>query len=113
MKVPSTINRVYSLIYPNDTIFGLAFVSAFVLPLQGFWNSIIYIAVSWSTVMDFSDRFRARRQPSSSLAGEMALKQYFGKNSGSENRGSQVGRRVSDTESTTHFAKDAEGVQGV
>ncbi|KUL87490.1 hypothetical protein ZTR_04592 [Talaromyces verruculosus] len=110
-KVPSTINRVYSLIYPDDAIFGLEFVSSFVLPLQGFWNSIIYIAVSWSTVMEFVDRFRARRQsPSSSSAGEMALKQYCG-TKGSENGGSQVGRRVSDTESTTYFAKDAEGVQ--
>lgn len=63
--------------------------------------------------MDFADRFRARRQsPSSSSAGEMALKQYFGKKS-SENGGSQVGRRVSDTESTMYFAKDAEGVQRV
>lgn len=61
--------------------------------------------------MEFVDRFRARRQPSSSSAGEMALKQYFSKNSSNEN--GQVGRRVSDTESTTHFAKDAEGVQRV
>jgi hypothetical protein len=62
--------------------------------------------------MDFVDRFRARRQSPSSSTGEIALKQYFGKKS-SKNGGSQVGRRVSDTESTTYFAKDAEGVQRV
>ncbi|EEA21395.1 hypothetical protein EYB25_007339 [Talaromyces marneffei] len=113
--VPSTVNRVYSLFYPNDAIFGLEFVSAFVLPLQGFWNSIIYIAVSWSTVMDLVDRFRAQRQPLSSVddgTRAINLKQYFTKKS-SEDGGSQMGRRISDdTESTTHFAKDTEGLQG-
>lgn len=60
--------------------------------------------------MDFVHRFRARRQPSSSLAGEMRLKQYFS-NKSSENGGSHVGRRVSDdTESTTNFARDTEGL---
>lgn len=55
-QVPSTINRVYSLFYPKNANFGLEFVSAFVLPLQGFWNSVIYIAISWSTVMEFAQR---------------------------------------------------------
>jgi hypothetical protein len=43
----------------------------------------------------------------------MKLKQYFAKKSShiAENSGDQMGRRVSDTESTTHFAKDDEGVQ--
>lgn len=68
--------------------------------------------------MDFVHRFRARRQSSSASASHgakaMKLGQYFAKKSShtAENRGSQVGRRVSDdTESTTHFAKDDEGVQ--
>jgi hypothetical protein len=44
--VPSTLNRVVTLIRPNDPIFGLAYASALVLPLQGFWNAIIYIFTS-------------------------------------------------------------------
>jgi hypothetical protein len=44
--VPSTLNRVVTLVRPNDPIFGLAYASALVLPLQGFWNAIIYIFTS-------------------------------------------------------------------
>ncbi|KAF3395716.1 hypothetical protein F1880_007317 [Penicillium rolfsii] len=42
--VPSTINRVYSLARPNDFSFGLNYTASFVLPLQGFWNSLIYVS---------------------------------------------------------------------
>ncbi|KAJ5794523.1 hypothetical protein N7457_001122 [Penicillium paradoxum] len=45
--VPSTINRVYSLARPNDFSFSLNYASSFVLPLQGFWNSLIYTSISW------------------------------------------------------------------
>ncbi|KAF7182445.1 hypothetical protein CNMCM7691_002015 [Aspergillus felis] len=45
--VPSTINRLYALIYPHNLNFGMNYTSSFVLPLQGFWNSIIYISISW------------------------------------------------------------------
>ncbi|KAJ5099293.1 hypothetical protein N7532_006294, partial [Penicillium argentinense] len=45
--VPSTANRVYALVLPDDFSFGLNFASSFVLPLQGFWNSLIYISISW------------------------------------------------------------------
>ncbi|KAJ5360032.1 hypothetical protein N7517_009223 [Penicillium concentricum] len=45
--VPSTINRVYSLARPNDFNFSLNYASSFVLPLQGFWNSLIYVSISW------------------------------------------------------------------
>jgi hypothetical protein len=44
--VPSTLNRLVTLVRPNDPNFGLAYASALVLPLQGFWNSIIYIFTS-------------------------------------------------------------------
>ncbi|KIW93530.1 uncharacterized protein Z519_06135 [Cladophialophora bantiana CBS 173.52] len=44
--VPSTINRVYTLVRPYDSVFGLDFASGIVLPLQGFWNTIIYIVTS-------------------------------------------------------------------
>lgn len=40
--VPSTVNRLHQFIH-KDQNFGLNVVSAVVLPLQGFWNSIIYI----------------------------------------------------------------------
>lgn len=41
--IPSTANRVYSLARHGDVCLGLQYASAFVLPLQGFWNGLIYI----------------------------------------------------------------------
>jgi hypothetical protein len=44
--VPSTVNRVVTLVHPEDKIFALNYASGLVLPLQGFWNAIIYIFTS-------------------------------------------------------------------
>jgi hypothetical protein len=46
--IPSSGNRVYSLIHRDEMSKPLFFASAFVLPLQGFWNAIIYIMTSWA-----------------------------------------------------------------
>ncbi|KAK3312851.1 hypothetical protein B0H66DRAFT_381383 [Apodospora peruviana] len=46
--IPSSGNRVYSLINNGDVSKPLFFASAFVLPLQGFWNAIIYMTTSWA-----------------------------------------------------------------
>ena len=45
--VPSSMNRVYSLLYPDSVSYGLNFAAALVLPLMGFWNAVIYITTSW------------------------------------------------------------------
>lgn len=44
--VPSTANRIYNIIEPNNTPFGIYLAAAAVLPLQGFWNACVYIATS-------------------------------------------------------------------
>ena len=44
--VPSSINRVYSLIYPGSISVPYAYAAGIVLSLMGFWNSVIYIATS-------------------------------------------------------------------
>jgi hypothetical protein len=46
--IPSSGNRVYSMVNHGDVSKPLFFASAFVLPLQGFWNAIIYIVTSWA-----------------------------------------------------------------
>jgi hypothetical protein len=46
--VPSSANRVYSLVFPEKVSFELSLASGLVLPLQGFWNTLIYVATSWS-----------------------------------------------------------------
>ncbi|KUI58050.1 Cyclic AMP receptor-like protein A [Cytospora mali] len=44
---PSSINRVYTLIYPDRASWGLNIAAAVVLPLQGVWNAVIYFTTSW------------------------------------------------------------------
>jgi len=48
--IPSSGNRVYSMINDNRVSRPLFFASAFVLPLQGFWNAIICMVTSWGAV---------------------------------------------------------------
>ncbi|KPM35222.1 hypothetical protein AK830_g11349 [Neonectria ditissima] len=63
--IPSSANRVYSVVHNNHSSVVLEFMSAVVLPLQGFWNASIYILTSWKACkMVFEDvrhfrRFRA------------------------------------------------------
>jgi hypothetical protein len=45
--VPSTANRLQQFIQKEKSIFGLNLASALVLPLQGFWNSMIYTSTTW------------------------------------------------------------------
>ncbi|KAK4156642.1 hypothetical protein C8A00DRAFT_40937 [Chaetomidium leptoderma] len=49
---PSSINRVYSLIYPARTSYALNLAGAIVLPLQGLWNAIIFLATSWGMLKE-------------------------------------------------------------
>ncbi|KAK3393355.1 hypothetical protein B0H63DRAFT_386612 [Podospora didyma] len=49
---PSSINRVYSLVYPTRTSYTLNLASAIVLPLQGVWNAVIFCATSWNVVSE-------------------------------------------------------------
>ncbi|KAK4167139.1 putative G-protein coupled receptor [Cladorrhinum sp. PSN259] len=49
---PSSINRVYSAIYPTRTSYALNLASAVVLPLQGLWNAVIFTATSWKLLKE-------------------------------------------------------------
>jgi hypothetical protein len=49
--IPSSANRVFSVVHPLEISPQLVFASSFVLPLQGFWNAVIYITTSWSAVV--------------------------------------------------------------
>jgi hypothetical protein len=46
--IPSSANRVYGLIYTNKVSYPLNVASALVLPLQGFWNAVIYFVTSFA-----------------------------------------------------------------
>lgn len=45
--VPSTVNRLQQFINKDSPIFGLNLASGLVLPLQGFWNSMVYVSTTW------------------------------------------------------------------
>lgn len=60
VQVPSSINRVYSLVHPDKPSYTFEFIAATVLPLQGFWQTLIYIAISWSSFQDLGSRIRSR-----------------------------------------------------
>ncbi|KAL2065199.1 hypothetical protein VTL71DRAFT_2868 [Oculimacula yallundae] len=51
--VPASVNRVHGLRYPENPSFALNIGSAIVLPLQGFWNAVIYFATSKSVWGDW------------------------------------------------------------
>lgn len=44
--LPSTINRMYSIVHPTKPVYALNIMAAFVLSLQGFWNAVIYLCTS-------------------------------------------------------------------
>lgn len=62
--VPSSVNRVYSLRYPEPN-YALNISSAVVLPLQGFWNTVIYFTTSASTCKRVWNRFKGRKSRAS------------------------------------------------
>ncbi|MCJ1324617.1 hypothetical protein MMC10_001279 [Thelotrema lepadinum] len=44
--IPSSVNRVYGIFHQTDPSFGLNLLTGLLLPLQGFWNVIVYIITS-------------------------------------------------------------------
>jgi hypothetical protein len=62
--VPSSVNRVYGLRYPNRPSYALNVISALVLPLQGFWNTTIYFTTSLPICKRVWERFKARKETS-------------------------------------------------
>jgi hypothetical protein len=42
----SSINRIYSLTFPEKVSFGLSLVAGVVSPLQGLWNAVVYVVAS-------------------------------------------------------------------
>lgn len=46
LQVPSSAHRLWTLINPDYLSFGLEYAAALVIPLQGFWNCLIYFNIS-------------------------------------------------------------------
>ncbi|KIE02288.1 G-protein coupled receptor, partial [Metarhizium majus ARSEF 297] len=62
--IPSSMNRIHSWI-EGDSPYTYQVASAAVLPLQGFWNCVIFFVTSWRVVKD-EVMYRAGRMPPAS-----------------------------------------------
>ena len=58
--IPASINRLVSVIRPNDVIFGLNYVAICDLPLQGFLNGLVYYVSSQTAI---NNLFRRSNSP--------------------------------------------------
>lgn len=61
--IPSSANRVFSVVHIDKVSVPLEYMSSFVLPLQGFWNAIIYIVTSWKAVQTLWSDIRDIEMP--------------------------------------------------
>jgi hypothetical protein len=59
--VPASVNRVHGLLHPKHPSFALNVGSAIVLPLQGFWNTVIYFTTSLAICRDVWRNWRDRK----------------------------------------------------
>ena len=100
--VPSSINRVYSLIHPEAVSVEYAYAAGVVLSLMGFWNSVIYIATSWMACKNlFAQIFlggSGRRKGTRGGNGRagLVLKERGGYESGKSGRGSWGDRSANE-----------------
>ncbi|CZR56792.1 uncharacterized protein PAC_06681 [Phialocephala subalpina] len=61
--IPSSTNRVYGIIHPTGPlIYSLNIATAVVLPLQGFWNALIFFSTSLPTVKQIYHEFRTGKR---------------------------------------------------
>ncbi|OAA56982.1 cyclic-AMP receptor-like protein [Niveomyces insectorum RCEF 264] len=61
--IPSSANRVFSVVHVDEVSVPLEYMSSFVLPLQGFWNAIIYVVTSWKACKTLWNDVVASRLP--------------------------------------------------
>lgn len=71
--IPSSANRFYSIVHPHQVSVPLEYASAFVLPLQGFWNATIYMTTSWSACKSCIRSMFAAKTPSPAIELENGL----------------------------------------
>lgn len=61
--IPSSANRVYSVVNDGKAVVGLEYASSTVLPLQGLWNCLIYIVTSWTGCKNYFRELGLAPQP--------------------------------------------------
>lgn len=107
--IPSSANRVYSVVHPEHISLGLEYASAFVLPLQGFWNAIIYAMTSLPACKELWGQLTGKLSISGSkFAGAERVQR-----GGSRLTSHRAGKFDGESESTTELAsRDANSRPG-
>lgn len=99
--IPSSANRVYSVIHTDEVSYVLEVMSALVLPLQGFWNAFIYVVTSWGACKMFVSDLVNRPIPTE---GTRLPAEYTNRRSTMYKISSQPGGKNYESESTTELA---------
>ncbi|KFA64710.1 hypothetical protein S40285_05264 [Stachybotrys chlorohalonatus IBT 40285] len=103
--IPSSANRVYSVVHTGRSLIPLEFMSAFVLPLQGFWNAVIYVTTSWSACQTLFVDLRLGRRPAvTEIVGGMRPQENSQRLSYSRHQSSGARPKPYESESTTELA---------
>lgn len=111
--IPSSANRVFSVVHPGKTSTPLEYMSALVLPLQGLWNGLIYAVTSWKPCkMLWRDIWRGRsnrppRPPPEFADGFRARNSSFTRIASGRNGSNSSGKSAYESESMTELAMDS------
>ncbi|KAI4250864.1 MAG: hypothetical protein L6R42_008599 [Xanthoria sp. 1 TBL-2021] len=109
--IPSSANRVYSLVYPDRINFALNYVSALVLPSQGVLNAIVYVLTSQTACRELVNALRGR--------GTMPWRHLVGKGRGGfmgmQNRRGRKGSEssIGDRRKSFHMLQSRAGTSEV
>lgn len=102
--IPSSANRVYSVVHTGRVSLPLEYMSALVLPLQGFWNGVIYIVTSWKACkMAWQDLTTSNPAAPKIVGGFRGADNAFTRMSSGRNEGRSSDKSY-ETESMTELA---------
>ncbi|KAK4162730.1 putative G-protein coupled receptor 157 [Cladorrhinum sp. PSN259] len=108
--IPSSANRVYSVVHQGHASLPLEYMSAFVLPLQGFWNAIIYMVTSWQACRMLWEDIRSWGRSSRERKEIVAGSRNFQRMSSVRN-GSKSSDKTYESESMTELAGTGTGTE--
>lgn len=108
--IPSSANRLYGVAHPGQISIPLTYAAAFVLPLQGFWNCLIYMITSLNACKELLGWMGMKRFSDGTLRhGGHERHNTFGMTDIDMGKGTRIpsmagDKDASETESTTELA---------
>ncbi|RFU24869.1 hypothetical protein B7463_g11469, partial [Scytalidium lignicola] len=102
--IPSSANRVYSVVHPGEVSLPLLYMSSFVLPLQGFWNAVIYISTSLPACRTTWRQIVSRHKRNSNRHPRTPIGDVFGDTKGQRLQSRRGRQSLDSSESMTELA---------